>query len=788
MRLHRIFVAATSSLVMLSNYSNAQDRSFTVRDSIEMSIFIDPETRVGNGKDATVNWSPDGRHFAVVTARGVIESNETESTIWVFDSDEVRDVLLSQTVRKTVSPMAVARLAAVTNNRSVISDVRWSSDSKSIFFLGQGSTQASRLYQASVTENSTAPLTPPDVHVSQYESTDKTVVYSATIPDEDLENALKGHAINPGARAVTGMSLDAILFPNLWLKTDFGKSHDLWSIRSGENARVIDPSSGKPVNLITIDDGYGKILSLSPDGRSVIALRPINHWNPEWDSYEPDTPQHKFRTGALATRYFTYWAELPAEYTFIDLGSGTSTSLVNAPIARFQGYGQSTKAIWSSDGKEVLLGATYLSLHDIGAEEHSHRLRPCAAAVVEVGSGKVTCVTTMSRTVDPGAVFVDDFSFGESDQEVIVHRVNIKRKEEPTERYQRKSGVWTAETSSTNYEVGGAGSAKSIGEHAKRGALSVVVHQGLNEPPALFATNSSNGQSKKIWDPNPQFSTIKLGEVSVERWKDAGGHEWVAGLIKPPDYVPGKKYPLVIQTHGFAENRFLTDGGYTTALAARPLASAGIVVFQMPYNPEHFVSPEEVPDQILGFESAIDLLASKELIDPIRVGIIGFSRTCYHVEAALIKDPTRFAAATLADGVDESYVSYLLWSPGRAQEPEQEAVYGVKPFGEGLQAWMKSAPGFGLGEVKTPLRIEAISGGLAAILGEWEIYASLSLQNKPVDLIFFPDGEHELQKPLQRLASQQGNVDWFRFWLQSYEDPDPAKTEQYARWHELRKQ
>lgn len=31
------------------------------------------------------------------------------------------------------------------------------------------------------------------------------------------------------------------------------------------------------------------------------------------------------------------------------------------------------------------------------------------------------------------------------------------------------------------------------------------------------------------------------------------------------------------------------------------------------------------------------------------------------------------------------------------------------------------------------------------------------------------------------------NVDWFRFWLQDYEDPDPTKAEQYACWHELRK-
>ena len=41
--------------------------------------------------------------------------------------------------------------------------------------------------------------------------------------------------------------------------------------------------------------------------------------------------------------------------------------------------------------------------------------------------------------------------------------------------------------------------------------------------------------------------------------------------------------------------------------------------------------------------------------------------------------------------------------------------------------------------------------------------------------------------PPRRIASQGGSVDWMRFWLQGYEDPDPAEVEQYVRWRELRK-
>ena len=68
----------------------------------------------------------------------------------------------------------------------------------------------------------------------------------------------------------------------------------------------------------------------------------------------------------------------------------------------------------------------------------------------------------------------------------------------------------------------------------------------------------------------------------------------------------------------------------------------------------------------------------------------------------------------------------------------------------------------------------------------WQPYAALRYLHKPVDLIMLNTDEHVLTNPAIRMAAQGGSVDWFRFWLQDYEDPDPAKVEQYARWRDLR--
>jgi len=179
-------------------------------------------------------------------------------------------------------------------------------------------------------------------------------------------------------------------------------------------------------------------------------------------------------------------------------------------------------------------------------------------------------------------------------------------------------------------------------------------------------------------------------------------------------------------------------------------------------------------------------MSSQGLIDSSRVGVIGFSRTCWYVETVLTEDPLLFAAATIADGVDQSYMQYLLFSevrPGFGKEFEK--TNGGKPFGKDLSKWTEGTPGFHMDRVKTPLRVEAI--GPLSVLLEWQAYASLRQQQKPVDMIYYPSGQHILQSPQQRYASEQGNVDWFKFWLLGREDTDEiTKRQDYDRWEALR--
>ena len=74
------------------------------------------------------------------------------------------------------------------------------------------------------------------------------------------------------------------------------------------------------------------------------------------------------------------------------------------------------------------------------------------------------------------------------------------------------------------------------------------------------------------------------------------------------------------------------------------------------------------------------------------------------------------------------------------------------------------------------LRLQEVPQAATRASFDRDIYSQLSSQDKAVDLIYVQHGQHILQAPLDRYASQQGNVDWHLFWLTGAEAPAYAHS------------
>jgi dipeptidyl aminopeptidase/acylaminoacyl peptidase len=322
----------------------------------------------------------------------------------------------------------------------------------------------------------------------------------------------------------------------------------------------------------------------------------------------------------------------------------------------------------------------------------------------------------------------------------------------------------------------------------------------LNSPPKVFGVDARSGTERLILDTNPHLlERFKLGRVERLSGTLPNQKQWIGQLIYPADYQPGKRYPLVIQSlygHGFGPEEFTLDGFWgdngmglgPSAFASYPgqlLATRNIAVLQLAVV-HRSSGVGEAEDYQLAFETLAEQLSASGLADRNKIALDGFSRNGYFVEYTLSHSKFPFAAAIAADNYDPSYFQSALTNWRNIDEQ----VNGAPAFGDGLQQWLKRAPGFNAEHIHTPLRMIGQSAGIEVIMSKWETYSRLHYLKKPVEMYLMPEANthpsHTPQNPNQILAIQEGVLDWFSFWLSGREDPSPLKIDQYSRWRTFR--
>lgn len=734
-------------------------KSFTVADEIGIALF--------NEYLENVRFSPNGNYFVVYSERGRLDTNRVERTLLFYKSQDVRS-FLAHSEQTKISPVWSVTSAG-------LNDWRWLADSSGVAFREPTDSGNMRLILADLKHRSVERLTSSTQNVDSFDFHDRhDYVYTVANTTDQLKLTSSPKETDIVG---TGLSLFELIFPDKPIYRMLGNNThtNLWAVVGGNHFEV--KNGNRPLALAF--DVFDKKLVLSPDGRSVVASLAVPDVPESWATlYPPPSSADAYRIEA---------GKAVHQFVLINLTTGSIRSLTRAPISKDAGMWDGLAFAvpsWSNDSQAVLLPGTFLESKD------NLPSRPCVA-VVDIVSNKHSCVETLTAM----------FSGSDIEQGhpiASVQFVNGNRNSVAVSFFDHLGEpsvggrtVYERTTDDKWQVVAGADDSYNT----PHDGLTVAIKQALNEPPLLVATEE--GHSKALWDPNPQLKNIALGEASVYRWKDDEGRDVKGGLYKPVDYRPSIRYPLVIQTHGFVESEFRPSGVYPSGFAARALAGAGFVVLQSPDAANcPYTTPQEHSCAISIYEAAVNQLVFEGLVDPERIGIIGFSHSggyvldeltagSLHVKAALIED---------ADLVDYfRYMTEMDLGSWALKPQEFDATVGARPFGEGLQLWLKRTPSFNLDRITAPLRI-VVHGPDTFLLGNWQPYAGLRYLHKPVDLILMNPAnirgmsisEHVLSTPALRMVSQGGSVDWFRFWLQGYEDPDPAKMEQYKRWRGLR--
>jgi dipeptidyl aminopeptidase/acylaminoacyl peptidase len=703
-------------------------RPVTVADAIQTTQVATDE---GSPLGHVAVFSPDRTHFVVTVSKGNIEHNVVEYSLLLYDVGSV----FGHPKPETLVSMASS------SNRQGISHVKWLSDNETVLFLGEKPGESSQVYSANIKTRDLRRLTHHSTAVVGYDvgAGGQVIVFEAA--------PSTGNTLNTREAGRNGVVVRD-QYPSDLMATAC-TANDSQKI----NRELFVQATGKPELTIPVTEFLTEALPLviSPRGDYAILAAYVRTIPAVWSDYQ-DPLLHPYivetrRPGAVSN---------VQQYMLLDIRQHAVLPVLEAP----KGW-QSGGAVWSDDGSRVVLSGTYLPLDVPDTREREVRERNRFVVEVQVPSRTFTKVTNEDLEV-----LWWDHAAGE-----LVLTSDSSDKNGNLQTYKKIGQLWEKST--------------TLEGQARHEPIILTIEQGINTPPKLFASDPASHRRALLLDLNPQFRELAFGKVETIKWRASDDHEVAGGLYLPPDFKPGQRYPLVIQTHGFQEDQFWIDGPWPSAFAAQPLAGKGIVVLQVGRSSDraedlkYVNTPNEAPRQMAAYEGAIDYLDRRGLIDRSRVGIIGFSRTVFHVEYALTHSRYHFAAATLADGFDGGYVGYLLWGGA-----DFVGVNGGPPFGATLASWLKNSPGFQIENVTAPVRLEYY--GPTGILGAWQWFSALKLLNKPVDFVWLPRGDHLLVRPWDRRVSLQGNVDWFVYWLKGERDNDPDKAEQYDRWNQLR--
>src|ERR1700733_4015111 len=298
----------------------------------------------------------------------------------------------------------------------------------------------------------------------------------------------------------------------------------------------------------------------------------------------------------------------------------------------------------------------------------------------------------------------------------------------------------------------------------------------------LYVSPVSPFAPRKLTDITAQVKDWNLGSVEVISWKSQDGTTIEGILHKPADYDSTKKYPLLVKIHGGPTGTSfptLSPSEYAypvqiflskTALVLEPnyRGSAGYGAAFRALNVRN-LGVGDMWDVMSG----VDSLIAKGMVDPSRMGAMGWSQGGY-ISAFLTTHTDRFKAISVGAGISEWSTYYV----STDITPFTPQYLGATPWDD-PQIYAKTSPITTIRQAKTPTLIQHGSADhRVPVPDAFELYRGLLDQHVDARLILYTGFGHGIEKPKSALALVQANLDWFSHYI--WNEPIPKDSALYG--------
>lgn len=279
-----------------------------------------------------------------------------------------------------------------------------------------------------------------------------------------------------------------------------------------------------------------------------------------------------------------------------------------------------------------------------------------------------------------------------------------------------------------------------------------------------------------------QAKPFVLGTREVIAWKSQDGTPIEGILIKPADFDPNVKHPLLCIIHGgpTGTDRPILLAPDTRTYPADIWAARGALILKVNYRGSAGYGEKfrKLNVRNLGVGDAwdvisgVDYLIGKGWVDPAKVGCMGWSQGGY-ISAFLTTSSDRFAAISVGAGISDWATYYY----NTDITPFTINYLGANPVDD-PQIYQKTSPISYVKNARTPTLIQ--HGELdrrVPIPNAYELRQALENQRVKVEMIVYKGYGHGITKPKSMRAVMQHNLSWFNHYI--WEDllPDLTKPD-----------
>jgi len=320
------------------------------------------------------------------------------------------------------------------------------------------------------------------------------------------------------------------------------------------------------------------------------------------------------------------------------------------------------------------------------------------------------------------------------------------------------------------YEAGGCGVSSD--------AMVCVVAKA-DRPPRLERIDLATGARQVLFDPNAALALdmAKMTPSRLLRWTNAKGQEFTGQFF--PARRTGRGLPPLFVN--YYDCRGFLRGGMGDEWPFASLADDGISALCINQAPYRLDASERYGLGLSAVKSVVDLLASKGEIDRTRVGMGGLSFGTEVTFWTVMKSDLLTAASVTSPVMSRDYYWFGSMKGDAFFKPLRK-FWQLGAQDETPERWRVLSPADNLDKIKAPILMQMPEQEYVIALD----YAIPLMRDHRADLYVFPNEPHQKFQPRHKLAAYERNIDWFRYWLQGYEDPDQAKRDQYQHWREMK--